>query len=98
HTRSYGDWSSDVCSSDLAELGSDTFEQDFSLSLAANELETLTEISAALQRMRDGTFGLCEICSKEGKSPTQASIPKPRLRAIPYARTCFECARKREGF
>lgn len=82
----------------MAELGSDTFEQDFSLSLAANEQETLTEITAALQRMKDGTFGLCEICTKEGKSPAQSAIPKPRLRAIPYARTCFECARKREGF
>jgi len=82
----------------MAELGSDTFEQDFSLSLAANEQETLTEISAALQRIKDGTFGLCEICTKDGKSPTQATIPKPRLRAIPYARTCVDCARKREGF
>ena len=82
----------------MAELGSDTFEQDFSLSLAANEQETLAEISAALLRIKDGSFGLCEICTKEGKSPTQSAIPKPRLRAIPYARTCFECARKREGF
>lgn len=82
----------------MAELGSDTFEQDFSLSLAANEQETLTEISAALQRIKDGTFGLCEICTKDGKSPTQSMIPKPRLRAIPYARTCVDCARKREGF
>jgi DnaK suppressor protein len=80
----------------MAELGSDTFEQDFSLSLAANEQETLTEVSAALQRIKDGTFGLCEICLKEGKSPAQAGIPKPRLRAIPYCRTCVNCARKRE--
>ncbi len=82
----------------MAELGSDTFEQDFTLSLAANEQETLSEISAALLRIKDGSFGLCEICSKDGKSPTQSAIPKPRLRAIPYCRTCFECARKREGF
>ena len=81
----------------MAELGSDAFEQDFSLSLAANEQETLTEISAALQRIKDGTFGLCEICQKEGRSPAQSMIPKPRLRAIPYARTCVNCARKREG-
>ena len=81
----------------MAELGSDTFEQDFSLSLAANEQETLTEISAALTRIKDGTFGLCEICVKEGKSPAQSAIPKPRLRAIPYCRTCVECARKREN-
>ncbi|MBS0263237.1 MAG: TraR/DksA C4-type zinc finger protein [Planctomycetes bacterium] len=81
----------------MAELGSDTFEQDFTLSLAASEQETLSEIAAALQRIKDGTFGLCEICTKEGKSPTQAAIPKPRLRAIPYARTCVDCARKRES-
>ena len=80
----------------MAELGSDTFEQDFSLSLAANEQETLTEINAALQRIKDGSYGLCEICVKEGKSPSQSLIPKPRLRAIPYCRTCVDCARKRE--
>lgn len=82
----------------MAELGSDTFEQDFALSLAANEQETLTEISSALQRIKDGTFGLCEICLKNGKSPAQAAIPKTRLRAIPYARNCVECERKREDY
>ena len=82
----------------MAELGSDTFEQDFTLSLAANEQETLSEIAAALQRIKDGSFGLCEICTKDGKSAAQSAIPKPRLRAIPYARTCVDCARKRDGF
>jgi DnaK suppressor protein len=81
----------------MAELGSDTFEQDFSLSLAANEQETLAEINAALARIKDGSFGQCEICLKEGKTPSQAAIPKARLRAIPYARTCVECARRREN-
>ncbi|MFN0054326.1 MAG: TraR/DksA family transcriptional regulator [Planctomycetales bacterium] len=80
----------------MAELGSETFEQDFSLSLAANEQETLSEITAALHRIKDGTYGLCEICLKEGKTPAHAMIPKPRLRAIPYCRTCVECARKNE--
>lgn len=82
----------------MAELGSDTFEQDFALSLVANEQETLTEISAALQRIKDGSFGLCEICVKEGRTPAQAAIPKARLRAIPYARNCVECERKKEEF
>lgn len=80
----------------MAELGSDTFEQDFALSLVANEQETLEEIAAALTRIKDGTFGLCEGCVKDGKSATQAGIPKARLRAIPYARNCVECERKRE--
>lgn len=82
----------------MAELGSDTFEQDFSLSLVANEQEVLAEVNAALQRVKDGTFGQCEICLKEGKTPAQSAIPKPRLRAIPYARTCVDCARKAEDF
>lgn len=80
----------------MAELGSDTFEQDFALSLVANEQETLEEIAAALVRIKDGTYGLCEGCIKEEKSATQSAIPKARLRAIPYARNCVECERKRE--
>ena len=80
----------------MAELGSDTYEQDFALSLVANERETLAEITIALKKVKDGTFGLCEECVKEGKTPSQSTIPKERLRAIPYARTCVGCARKRE--
>ncbi|MGQ0634256.1 MAG: TraR/DksA family transcriptional regulator [Planctomycetaceae bacterium] len=80
----------------MAELGSDAFEQEFALSLVANEQETLTEISAALQRIKDGTFGQCELCLKDGKSPSQAAIPKARLRAIPYTRNCVECERIKE--
>lgn len=80
----------------MAELGSDTFEQDFALSLVANEQETLTEIATALKRIKDGTYGLCESCLAQEKSPTQSAIPKARLRAIPWTRTCVDCARKRE--
>jgi len=80
----------------MAELGSDTYEQDFALSLVANERETLAEITVALQKVKDGTYGQCEECLKEGKTPAQSSIPKERLRAIPYARLCVNCARKRE--
>lgn len=80
----------------MAELGSDAFEQEFALSLVANEQETLSEIAAALQRIKEGTYGLCEHCVKDGKSSAQAAIPKARLKAIPYARTCFDCARRRE--
>ena len=82
----------------MAELGSDTFEQDFALSLVENEQETLVEIKAALKRIEEGTFGACEGCVEEGKSPARAIVPKARLRAIPYARNCVECERKREEF
>lgn len=80
----------------MAELGSDTFEQDFALSLVANEQETLAEISAALERIKDGSYGQCEGCTAEGKTSAHAAILKARLRVIPYARNCVECERKRE--
>lgn len=80
----------------IAELGTDTYEQDFSLRVVESDQELLDEIDAALKRIEDGTYGLCESCLKEGKPPSKARIPKARLRAIPFARNCVECERKRE--
>jgi DnaK suppressor protein len=80
----------------MAELGSETFEQDFALSLVANEQEMLAEIAQALKRIKEGNFGLCEDCLADGKTPAQAAIPKARLKAIPYARNCVDCQQKRE--
>lgn len=80
----------------LAELGTDTYEQDFALRRVENEQEVLLEIEAALQRIDAGTYGLCEGCLETGKTPAKSVIPKARLRVIPYARNCVECERKRE--
>jgi len=71
-----------------AELGSDSYEQEFTLSLLHNEETVLAEIPAALRRIEEGTFGRCEECS--------SVIPKPRLRALPYTRFCVSCARAAE--
>ena len=70
----------------MADLGSDAFEKDFTFTLLQNEEAQLGEIDAALVRIHQGTFGLCEECGK--------SIPKPRLDALPFTRHCVECARK----
>ncbi len=80
----------------IAELGTDNYEQDFALRFVENEQETLAEIDAALQRIEDGTYGLCEMCLEAGKPKSKAAIAKARLRAIPFARNCVECERKRE--
>ena len=72
----------------MADLGTDNFEQENTLSLLANEENMLAEITAALDRIQQGTFGRCEECHKE--------IPRARLEALPYARHCVECARKLE--
>jgi RNA polymerase-binding transcription factor DksA len=73
----------------LADLGTDSFEQDISLGLMENESDELHEIQEAFERIKDGSFGLCETCRKK--------IPKERLKAIPYARLCVGCKKKEEG-
>jgi DnaK suppressor protein len=80
----------------MAELGTDTFEQDFSLGVMERDQGVLEEIEDALKRIDKGTFGLCEGCLEQGKPPSKAAIPKARLNAVPYARYCVDCARKRE--
>lgn len=72
----------------MADLGSDNYEQEFTLSLMESEEGALDAIEAALERIEDGTFGECEEC--EGR------IPKMRLNAIPYAPMCVKCASKLE--
>jgi RNA polymerase-binding protein DksA len=73
----------------MADVGTDNFEQDFTLSLLEREGGTLQRIEDALHRLEEGTFGLCQECGQV--------IPKPRLKAIPYATHCLDCARKQEG-
>ena len=72
----------------MADLGTDAFEQENTLNLLQNEEQVLAHIAAALERIDQGTFGRCEECGAE--------IPETRLRALPYARYCVECARKLE--
>ena len=70
----------------MADLGTDNFEQEFTLSLLQNQEQALDEIRDALGRMDRGTFGQCEECHQP--------VPKARLQALPYTRHCVECARK----
>src|SRR5579872_118503 len=81
----------------IAELGTQTFEQDFSLRVAESDQDMLAEIEAALRRIEAGTFGACLACLEEGKSAAKSLIPKARLKAIPFAKNCVECERKREN-
>jgi DnaK suppressor protein len=70
----------------MADIGTDAYEQEFTLSLMQNEEDTLTLIESALERIEDGTFGECEECG--------VTIPKARLTAIPYTPLCVRCASK----
>jgi RNA polymerase-binding transcription factor DksA len=71
-----------------AELASDESERDLSYGRMGSQTEELREIAAALERIKDGSFGKCETC--------EGNIPKERLRAIAYARLCVKCQTKEE--
>jgi len=83
-------------SNHMAEMGSDAWDLDFSLQLVESDQGVLEEISHALKRVDDGTYGLCELCLQQGLPETKARIPKMRLQAIPHARNCVDCERKKE--
>jgi DnaK suppressor protein len=68
----------------MADIGSDAYEQEFTLSLMESEDDTLGMIEGALERIEDGTYGKCVECA--------ARIPKTRLNAIPYTPLCIKCA------
>ena len=70
----------------MADVGSDNFEQEFTLSLMESGEETLEQIEDALERIEDGVYGVCVECT--GK------IPKTRLNAIPHTPHCVKCARQ----
>ena len=73
----------------MAELGSEAYEQEFTLSLMETEEGAIEAIDEALERIEKGTFGICVVCG--------SVIPKTRLNAIPYASMCVRCAEEQEG-
>ncbi|MBM3842351.1 MAG: hypothetical protein FJ397_03640 [Verrucomicrobia bacterium] len=72
----------------MADAGTDTFDRDFALSMVASEQEALSEIDAAIKRIHDGTYGICEI--------TQKPIAKERLLAVPFTRHSAEAQKDLE--
>jgi len=66
-----------------ADLGSETFERSKDLALLDNTNLLLSKVEAALDRIREGTYGSCASCGK--------AIPRERLEAVPSADLCLEC-------
>jgi RNA polymerase-binding transcription factor DksA len=72
----------------MADAGTNTFDRDFALSLVSSEQEALSEIDAAIKRVQDGTYGICEITAKP--------ISKERLLAVPFTRYSAEAQKQIE--
>ena len=73
----------------MADMGTDNFEQEFTLSLMQTEEGTLDLIETALERIEGGEYGICQEC--------ECKIPKTRLNALPYTPYCVKCASKIES-
>ena len=69
--------------SSYAESGTDNFERETALNIASGESTWLNEVSDALRRIKNGTFGNCEEC--------ESKIPVKRLEVFPSARYCVKC-------
>src|SRR5580704_18434167 len=73
----------------MADAATDSFDRDLVLGLASFEQEGLYEIDAALKRIEDGTYGICEL--------TGRPIPWERLEAIPWTHFSIEAENQLEG-
>jgi DnaK suppressor protein len=72
-----------------ADVGSHSFEQEFTLNLLSSDGDRLERISAALEKIAAGTYGACDECG--------GRIPKARLEVIPDTPYCVKCASKLES-
>jgi len=72
----------------MADAATDTFNEQVESDIVSSETETLREIEEALERLDEGTYGICEMCGEP--------IAPKRLTAIPYARLCIKCKAESE--
>lgn len=82
--RDGGDGSGD----DQADAGAKTYEREQELAIANNARDLLEANERALERLADGSYGMCESCGEP--------IGKFRLQAAPRATLCVTCKQKQE--
>ena len=75
---------------DVVDASLDAAQDEINSQLAEVESRELASIENALERMRNGQYGLCEGCGER--------IPVLRLNALPYATNCIECQREAERY
>ena len=72
----------------MADIGTDNYDQEFTLGLVESERRLLQEINEALLRIKNGTYGVCVLKG--------VPIPKARLDIKPWAKHSIEAARELE--
>ena len=75
-----------VFSVHMADAGTDSFEQEKNYNLMSRESDYYKNLEIALERIDDGTFGMCNICDD--------LIPEERMIEVPNATKCVKCKEK----
>ena len=75
---------------DSADQAFESSGEEVSSQLAQLESRELKKIERSLERLKQGTYGVCELCQK--------TIPVSRLNALPFSTTCIHCQREMETF
>ena len=70
----------------MADDASEAYEQAKEMALHQNARQLLAQVTDALTRFDQGTYGICERC--------KAQIDPARLEALPYAILCLRCQRQ----
>ena len=73
----------------LGDTASATYDRELDQGLEEGVQHTLADIDAALRRIEEGSYGVCEVCGEP--------IGAQRLSAIPWARLCIDDQRKQDG-
>jgi len=77
-----------LASGDSADLAFDSGSEEVSSQIAQLESRELSQIERAIDRLKQGSYGVCEGCAKK--------IPVARLDALPFTTTCIQCQREME--
>ncbi|HLC41408.1 MAG TPA: TraR/DksA family transcriptional regulator [Methylomirabilota bacterium] len=87
-TALYGKGQEDDSIKDLGDQASTAYNREFLFELGNGDRRILKEVTAALQKIEEGSFGSCERCGE--------AISDKRLEALPFARYCITCQRAAE--
>ncbi len=74
--------------SEIGDIASQEIDRGFLLRLKDRERKLLKKIEKAIEKIDNGTYGICEICGAE--------IPIQRLKARPVTDLCIECKKEQE--
>jgi len=73
---------------DLVDQAGDERDRELSLLLTDREKEKLRAVDEALEKLKNGTYGICEDCGNP--------ITPRRFKALPLAKLCFSCQNEQE--